>query len=62
MTRPGIGGVNVKVISEEGVSGTGDVYFGRIEGYLVALKSFIENILKPIVLSSELGFIRGTYQ
>ncbi len=59
---PGIGNVHVKVTSEEGVSGTGSIYFGRIDGSLKALKSFIEEVLKPIVLQTELGFIRGTYE
>jgi len=59
---PGIGNVNVKVTSEEGVSGTGSIYFGRIDGSLAALKSFIEEVLKPVVLGTQLGFIRGTYE
>ncbi|MBR9999434.1 MAG: mandelate racemase/muconate lactonizing enzyme family protein [Cyclobacteriaceae bacterium] len=59
---PGIGNVMVKVTSEDGISGTGSVYFGRIDGSLDALKSFIENVLKPQVLGTELGFIRGTYE
>jgi len=59
---PGIGNVAVKVTTEDGISGMGSVYFGRIEGSLDALKSFIEQILKPIVLQTDLGFIRGTYE
>jgi L-alanine-DL-glutamate epimerase-like enolase superfamily enzyme len=59
---PGIGNVVVKVTSEDGVSGTGSVYFGRIDGSLQALRSFIENILRPIVLGTDLGYIRGTYE
>jgi L-alanine-DL-glutamate epimerase-like enolase superfamily enzyme len=59
---PGIGNVSVKVISEDGISGSGSVYFGRIDGSLDALKSFIEEILKPVVIGTELGFIRGTYE
>lgn len=61
-TLPGIGNVLVKVTSEDGISGTGTVYFGRIEGSLITLKSFIENVLKPKVLHTELGFIRQTYE
>jgi len=61
-TLPGIGNVQVKVTSEDGVSGSGSIYFGRIDGSLAALKSFIEEILKPIAIGSELSFIRGTYQ
>jgi L-alanine-DL-glutamate epimerase-like enolase superfamily enzyme len=59
---PGIGNVAVKLTSEDGISGSGSVYFGRIDGSLDALKSFIENVLKPVVLGTELGFIRGTYE
>jgi L-alanine-DL-glutamate epimerase-like enolase superfamily enzyme len=59
---PGIGNVAVKVTSEEGVSGSGSVYFGRIDGSLEALKSFIEEILKPVVIGTDLGFIRGSYE
>ena len=59
---PGIGNVEVKITTEDGISGRGSVYFGRIEGSLDALKSFIENVLKPVVLGTELGFIRGTYE
>jgi len=59
---PGIGNVSVKVTSEDGISGSGSVYFGRIDGSLDALKSFIEEILKPVVIGTELGFIRGTYE
>jgi L-alanine-DL-glutamate epimerase-like enolase superfamily enzyme len=59
---PGIGNVAVKLTTEDGISGSGSVYFGRIDGSLDALKSFIENVLKPVVLGTELGFIRGTYE
>ena len=59
---PGIGNVRVKVISEDGISGAGSVYFGRIDGSLEALKSFIEEILRPVVLGTDLGYIRGTYE
>lgn len=59
---PGIGNVSVKVTSENGISGSGSVYFGRIDGSLDALKSFIEEILKPVVIGTDLGFIRGTYE
>jgi L-alanine-DL-glutamate epimerase-like enolase superfamily enzyme len=59
---PGIGNVSVRVISEEGITGSGSVYFGRIDGSLDALKSFIEEILKPVVIGKDLGFIRGTYE
>jgi L-alanine-DL-glutamate epimerase-like enolase superfamily enzyme len=59
---PGIGNVSVKVTSEDGIAGSGSVYFGRIDGSLEALKSFIEEILKPVVIGTDLGFIRRTYE
>ena len=61
-TLPGIGSVEVKVTSDDGVSGSGEIYFGRIKGSLDALKSVIENELKPLVLGSELAYIRRTFE
>lgn len=59
---PGIGSVHVKIISDDGFSGTGDVHYGRIPGALETLKAVIENELVPIVKNSKLSQIRNTYQ
>jgi L-alanine-DL-glutamate epimerase-like enolase superfamily enzyme len=61
-TLPGIGTVMVKVTSDDGVSGAGEIYFGRIDKGLEALKTIIETELKPLVLGSELMYIRQTYE
>ncbi len=52
-TLPGIGTVKVTVTSDDGVSGAGEIYFGRIDKGLDALKAIVETELKPIVLGSE---------
>ncbi len=61
-TLPGVGNVVVKITSEDGITGEGSIYFGRIDGALAALKSFIDNVLKPLVINTELGFIRKTFE
>jgi L-alanine-DL-glutamate epimerase-like enolase superfamily enzyme len=61
-TLPGIGTVKVKVKSDDGVSGAGEIYFGRIDKGLEVLKAIVENELKPIVMGSELTYIRQTYE
>ncbi|MGI6455351.1 MAG: mandelate racemase/muconate lactonizing enzyme family protein [bacterium] len=59
---PGIGSVEVKVTSEDGVSGTGDIYYGRITNALETLKAVIENELIPVAKGSSLSQIRKTWQ
>lgn len=59
---PGVGSVEVKVISEDGIAGTGDIYFGRIAGALETLQALIENELVPVVRGSRLSQIRQTYE
>lgn len=59
---PGIGSVVVNLTSDDGVVGSGDIYFGRIAGSLETLKSLIENELAPIVIGSNLSQIRKTYE
>ncbi len=59
---PGIGSVQVKVTSEDGVSGTGEISYGRIAGALETLQAVIQNELVPVVKNSRLSQIRMTYQ
>lgn len=61
-TLHGIGDVKVKVTSDDGISGEGDIYFGRIDKGLETLKAVVENELKPMVLGSELMYIRQIYE
>ena len=61
-TLPGIGTVEVIVTSDDGISGSGEIYFGRIDKSLETLKAVIESELKPVVLESQLMYIRQTYE
>lgn len=59
---PGAGSVRVVVTTEDGVSGVGEVGFGRIGGAPQALGALIEHELKPLVLNQDLGYIRAIHQ
>ena len=59
---PGAGSVQVIVHTDKGVSGNGEVSFGRIAGAPDALASLIEHELKPIVMGSDPAFVRRTHQ
>ena len=43
------------VQTDAGVTGKGDIYFGRIAGAPDALGALIEHELKPLVLGTEAG-------
>ncbi len=59
---PGAGSVQVTVRTDEGVSGSGTVGFGRIAGAPATLATLIENELKPLVVGTDPAFVRGTHQ
>lgn len=59
---PGTGTVEVLVTSDEGVSGRGEIYFGRIAGAPDALAAVIEHELKPLVLGTDPACVRGTHE
>ena len=59
---PGSGGVTVRVEAEDGSVGTGGASFGRMAGGPDTLAALIEHELKPIVLGSDLRYVRGTHQ
>ena len=59
---PGVGQVVVTVTSEDGVTGSGDIGYGRIAGGLDALQAVIEHELIPIAKNSRLSHIRQTHQ
>jgi L-alanine-DL-glutamate epimerase-like enolase superfamily enzyme len=61
-TLPGVGNVTVTVTSDEGVTGTGDIYYGRIAGGLEALKAVIEHELVPVASGARLSHIRQTHE
>lgn len=59
---PGAGGVRVDVHTDEGVTGSGEVSFGRILGAPDALAAVIEHELKPLLLGQDLAFVRGIHE
>jgi L-alanine-DL-glutamate epimerase-like enolase superfamily enzyme len=58
---PGAGSVEVTVHTDAGVSGSGQVGFGRIAGAPDALAALIEHELKPLVIGTDPAFVRGTH-
>ncbi|MFN2110351.1 MAG: mandelate racemase/muconate lactonizing enzyme family protein [Anaerolineae bacterium] len=58
---PGSGAVQVVVHTDAGVSGTGEVGFGRIAGAPDALAALITHELKPLVLGTDPVFVRATH-
>lgn len=59
---PGSGSVQVKVLTDDGVSGVGDVGFGRVSGAPDALAAIIEHELKPLVMGTDPAMVRGTHE
>ena len=59
---PGAGSVRVTLGTDEGISGVGDVSFGRIAGAPTALASLIEHELRPLVLGADPAYVRGIYR
>jgi L-alanine-DL-glutamate epimerase-like enolase superfamily enzyme len=58
---PGSGSVQVIVHTDEGVTGTGEVGFGRIAGAPDVLAALIEHELKPVVIGADPAFVRQTH-
>ncbi len=61
-TLPGAGSVEVTVQTDEGVSGRGEISFGRIAGAPDALAAVIEHELKPLVLGTDPASVRRTHE
>ncbi|HLJ55709.1 MAG TPA: mandelate racemase/muconate lactonizing enzyme family protein [Chthonomonadaceae bacterium] len=59
---PGAGSVSVTVRTDDGVSGSGDAYFGRIAGAPDALAALIEHELKPLALGTDPADVRATHE
>jgi L-alanine-DL-glutamate epimerase-like enolase superfamily enzyme len=58
---PGAGSVQVVVHTDAGVSGAGEVGFGRVAGAPETLATLIDRELKPLVLDTDPAFVRGTH-
>jgi L-alanine-DL-glutamate epimerase-like enolase superfamily enzyme len=59
---PGAGSVRVVVHTDEGVSGSGEAWFGRLSGAPDALAAILEHELRPLVLGAEVTEVRGIHQ
>jgi L-alanine-DL-glutamate epimerase-like enolase superfamily enzyme len=59
---PGTGSARVTVRTDDGIAGSGEVYFGRIAGGPESLAALIEHELKPLVLGADPAFVRGTHE
>jgi L-alanine-DL-glutamate epimerase-like enolase superfamily enzyme len=59
---PGAGSVQVVVHTDTGVSGKGEVGFGRVAGAPDTLAALIEQELRPLVLGTDPAFVRGTQE
>ena len=59
---PGSGSVQVRIETVDGVTGRGEVGFGRITGAPQALAALIEHELKPLILNQSLTDIRALYE
>jgi len=59
---PGSGSVRVVVHTDDGITGTGELGFGRIHGAPHALAALIEHELVPVVVGTEPAYVRRTYE
>lgn len=58
---PGSGSVCVVLHTDRGVSGTGEVGFGRVAGAPDALAALIRHELEPLVIGTNPAFVRHTH-
>lgn len=61
-TLGGAGSARVDVRADEGVSGTGEVGFGRLAGAPDALGAVIEHELRPLVIGTDPAWVRATHE
>lgn len=61
-TLPGVGSVEVEVRTAEGISGVGEVEFGRTAGALDALSAVITDELEPVVRGTDPAFVRASHE
>lgn len=59
---PGSGSVHVAVHTDEGITGSGEVGFGRIAGAPDALAALVQRELEPVVVGTDPAFVRRTYE
>jgi L-alanine-DL-glutamate epimerase-like enolase superfamily enzyme len=60
-TLPGAGSVETLVHTDEGLTGRGDAYFGRVAGGPAALGSVIEQVLVPMVVGRDPALVRAIH-
>jgi L-alanine-DL-glutamate epimerase-like enolase superfamily enzyme len=58
---PGAGSVRVTMSTDEGIAGSGDIYFGRVAGAPAALGALVEHELKPLVIGTDPAFVGRTH-
>ena len=59
---PGTGSTEVLIETDDGVSGRGSMYFGRVAGGPEALAALIEHELKPLVIGTDPAMVRATHE
>ena len=57
-TLSGGGSIRVTVLTDEGVSGSADIGFGRIAGAYRTLTALVEHELRPLVLGADPSYVR----
>jgi L-alanine-DL-glutamate epimerase-like enolase superfamily enzyme len=58
----GAGTVEVRIETDEGIAGRGDVYFGRIAGGPETLAALVERELAPVALGTDPTMVRATHE
>ncbi len=58
----GAGTVEVRIETDEGIAGRGDVYFGRIVGGPETLAALVERELAPVALGTDPTMVRATHE
>ena len=59
---PGAGSVKLELLTDEGITGLGDAWFGRGSGAPEALAGIINQELKPLVMGTDPAFVRRTHE
>jgi L-alanine-DL-glutamate epimerase-like enolase superfamily enzyme len=59
---PGLGNISITLSTDEGITGKGSVFFGRVSGSLDALAAVVEHELKPLVIGTDPAFVRDVHR
>jgi len=59
---PGAGRVKLEIVTDAGITGTGDAGFGRGPGAPEALAALLQHELKPLVMGTDPELVRGTHE